>query len=104
MIAEVVNTKGMNEALSVLITLEAYFVFFSASFCSSSLSTGRDMFDGAFGCVIRLTATHVHDPLNLYALLEEQVLPGCAAPLYVCCFNNKAWGPQAKQERRLRKR
>ena len=52
-VAEVVNTKGMNEALSVSITLEAYFVIFSASFFSSSLSTGRDMFDGAFGCVIR---------------------------------------------------
>ena len=48
------NTRGMNVARSVLITLEAYLVFFSASFFSSSLSTGIDRyFDGALGWVIR---------------------------------------------------
>ena len=60
MVAEVVNTKGMNLCVdnSVLITLEAYFVFFSAPFFSSCLSTGKDMFDGAFGCVIPTCRGH----------------------------------------------
>ena len=106
MIAEVVNTKGMNEALSVLITLEAYFVFFSASFCSSSLSTGRDMFDGAFGCVIRLTGDARPRSFESLRFARGAGVTGLrgSSPLYVCCFNNKAWGPQAKQVRRLRKR
>ena len=51
--ADVVNTRGMNEARSVIITLEAYFDFFSASFLNSSLSTGVGRLDRAFGCVIR---------------------------------------------------
>ena len=51
--ADVVNTRGMNEASSVFITLEAYYDFFSASFLNSSLSTGVGRLDRAFGCVIR---------------------------------------------------
>ena len=38
--------------------------------------------------------------LRLKCVSIERALPGCAAPLYVslrCCFNNKAWGPQAKR-------
>ena len=55
MVAAVVNTRGINVALSVLITLEPYLDFFSASFYSNSFSTGIDKFEGAFtlGWVIR---------------------------------------------------
>ena len=43
----------MKEARSVLITLESYFDFFSASFLNNSLSTGIGRLEGALGCVIR---------------------------------------------------
>ena len=51
-VADVVKTRGIKDALSVLIILDPYLVFFSVSFLSRSLSTGVDMFDGALGWVI----------------------------------------------------
>ena len=46
--AAVMITKGIIEALSVLITQEPYLVLFSASFLTRSWSTGVAMLEGAF--------------------------------------------------------
>ena len=62
LVAAVVNTRGIDVARSVFITLEAFLVFFSASFFSISLLTGIDKFDGALAWVIRTTA-NVHKGL-----------------------------------------
>ena len=66
MVAAVVNARGMNVARSVLITLEAYLVFFSASFFSSSLSTGIDKFDGALA--FSMGYSNVHKGLFIFSI------------------------------------
>ena len=74
------NTRGMDVARSVLITLEAYLVFFSASFFSSSLSTGTDKLDGALTLVIRTDPTaEVIERVGSYA----QLLAGSPAAIQV---------------------
>ena len=71
-------------ARSVLITLEAYLVFFSASFFSSSLSTGIDKLDGALAWVIRTS-------MNVFSFF-----PYCRLTTYRHRFARAAPAPRGR--------